>query len=114
MDYTEDKVLTQYLLRNYCHFLTDVEWMALKVATARDKGVSQQLQEIWPGFKDTAEDPAVVAALAEGVPVFLQRLREELLQNPAVVVKRCPACQRVLRTPLAKQCFWCGESWHEG
>jgi hypothetical protein len=28
-------------------------------------------------------------------------------------VARCPACNRVLRTPEAKQCFWCGHDWHK-
>ena len=31
----------------------------------------------------------------------------------AAFVNRCPACNRVVRTPEAKQCFWCGHDWHK-
>jgi hypothetical protein len=26
--------------------------------------------------------------------------------------KRCPKCDRIARTPEAKQCLWCGHNWH--
>ena len=31
-----------------------------------------------------------------------------------IVVNRCPRCRRIVRTPKAKLCLWCGYSWHHG
>jgi hypothetical protein len=28
-----------------------------------------------------------------------------------VFVNRCPRCRWVVRTPQARQCFWCGFDW---
>jgi rRNA maturation endonuclease Nob1 len=28
------------------------------------------------------------------------------------VINRCPACKRIVRTPRAQHCLWCGHDWH--
>jgi hypothetical protein len=30
-----------------------------------------------------------------------------------IQINYCPECSRVLRTPIAKQCLWCGHDWHD-
>ena len=35
-----------------------------------------------------------------------------LLRTGQVVVNRCPECSRIVKTPLARQCLWCGYDWH--
>ena len=42
---------------------------------------------------------------------FESRIAHEI-ETGAVVVNRCPACGRVVQTPAAKQCLWCGHGWH--
>jgi len=27
-------------------------------------------------------------------------------------INRCPACDRIVRSPKAAQCLWCGHDWH--
>jgi len=29
-------------------------------------------------------------------------------------ISRCPVCERIVKTPLARQCLWCGHDWHSG
>ena len=31
-----------------------------------------------------------------------------ILASSNITINRCMTCSRVLRTPLARQCFWCG------
>jgi hypothetical protein len=38
--------------------------------------------------------------------VFSQHLGE-------MEINRCPACNRIVRTPLARQCLWCGHTWRD-
>jgi hypothetical protein len=26
---------------------------------------------------------------------------------------RCPACRRIVVSPEARQCLWCGHDWHK-
>ena len=33
-------------------------------------------------------------------------LRHQIMEN------RCPICHRILQTPAAQQCLWCGQAWH--
>lgn len=59
-------------------------------------------------------DAEVEAALSDGFEAFRRRVRDRLLaeHRAAVFVNRCPRCQRMVRTPLARQCFWRGFDWY--
>jgi len=59
--------------------------------------------------------PEIEAALSHGEAVFFGGVRDRLLggAKPKLTVKRCHGCSRVLATPLAKQCNWCGRQWHK-
>jgi uncharacterized OB-fold protein len=39
---------------------------------------------------------------------------ERLLREHAneIVINRCPACGRIVATPKARQCLWCGHDRH--
>jgi len=41
----------------------------------------------------------------------LERVRRDYWAG-RLQVNRCPECSRVVKTPLAKQCLWCGHDWH--
>lgn len=40
-----------------------------------------------------------------------QRVWSEI-NSGAIRINRCPECSRIVRTPRAKQCLWCGHDWH--
>jgi hypothetical protein len=57
---------------------------------------------------------SLIGALADGVEVFRRRVCRRVLaeRGAEVFVNRCPTCRRVVRTPQARQCLWCGFDWH--
>jgi hypothetical protein len=44
--------------------------------------------------------------VANAVDQILDVRRDEIREN------RCDKCHRLARTPVAKQCLWCGHDWH--
>jgi hypothetical protein len=116
MNYDEDGELTRYVWDHYLHLMTDFERRVGFAVIGRQKvanmgaAASHPLLARW----GLADDPEVNAALADGVEAFRRQVRERVLSSrpDEVFVNRCPRCQRVVRTPRAQQCFWCGCDWH--
>jgi hypothetical protein len=61
------------------------------------------------------DDPVIAAELRDGIETFRRKVRDRVLRdNPdKIFINRCPKCKCVVRTPKARQCFWCGHDWHE-
>jgi hypothetical protein len=115
MDYDDETETTRYVW-DYCQSLmTDLERRVFKAIIARQKSdasspeMARTLLQSWGG----GNDAEIEAALADGAEAFRQRVCRRLLQAQVMKVHRCPRCDRVLRTPTARQCFWCGHDWHE-
>ncbi len=116
--YDEDRELTRYILNHYPHLLTGLELRVTQAIRARAKSaeasspnMAEMLNRRWgaPG------DCEVEAALAAGPEAYERKIRDRLLAEHAavVIVNRCRRCERVVRTPQARQCFWCGFEWHD-
>ena len=73
--------------------------------------MADMLRRRWGG----ADAPAINAALQQGNDVFRQQVCERLLAayGDQIFINRCPACQRIVRTPKARLCVWCGHTWYE-
>jgi hypothetical protein len=114
--YDDENELTIYVWNHYGRLLTPVDakagWAVHADAKAR-LGSPQVAEFIWKRHK-LADDPAVIEALADGVEAFRRRTAKRVLSDHAaeVFVNRCPKCNRVVRTPKAQQCLWCGHDWH--
>jgi hypothetical protein len=120
VEYDEEDVLARYLFRHAQHRMTEVErradWaamMTIKAMVSEWRGsdaVARRLREVLA----EQDDPAVAAALADGYEAFRLRVVLRLLSDREVVamINRCPACNRIVRTPRARQCLWCGHDWH--
>ena len=60
------------------------------------------------------EEDAVIAAFQlphatrskNAVARVIDEQRNQINEN------RCPICNRIVRTPAALQCLWCGHAWH--
>jgi len=118
MDYDDEAVLTHYVWEHYQGLMTEFERRVgiaiigrAKATSSSSPPMARMLNERWGG----ANDPEVEAALAEGPEAFRRRICRRLLgeRGSEVLVNRCPSCGRVVRTPQARQCFWCGHDWHE-
>ena len=59
-----------------------------------------------------AFSPEMDATLKDGPEAYLDGVVGRVL--PSVEINRCPACDRVVRTPVARLCLWCGHDWRAG
>ena len=118
MEYDEDIELTQYVWENYTEFMTEFErrvgWVIIsrtKAASTRSPRISEMIERHWC----QRDDVEVNAALADGADAFRRRVRDRVLADHGVrmLINRCQRCGRIVRTPKAQQCFWCGYDWHQ-
>lgn len=114
--YDDEQELTAYVWHNYRNLLTPVESLTdktllaeLKAEHSSDK-MAAMLRQRW----NAIANPDVDAALAEGADEFRGRVRKRIVKECAdqIVVNRCPSCSRIVATPKARQCLWCGHDWH--
>jgi hypothetical protein len=114
--YDDEDELTTYVWNHCARFFTRLEakaaWAVYAEAQVR-LGNAHVAEFIWKRHQ-LADDPAVMDALADGVEAFRRRTAMRVLSHHAheVFVNRCPKCDRVVRTPKAQQCLWCGHDWH--
>ena len=117
MPYDDEAELTRYVWSHFAPLLSDFERQAGRAAQAREKAaaadspsMSRMLSERW----GRSGDPEIEAALSAGAEAFRRAACRRVLaeRGAEVVINRCPRCGRVVRTPAARQCFWCGFDWH--
>jgi hypothetical protein len=117
MEYDDEAELTRYVWDYYQSLMTDFERRVgtaiigrTKAAASTSPDVARMLNERWGQVGDSEID----AALAEGAEAFRRRVCRSVLSERGrdLFVNRCPRCNRVVRTPHARQCFWCGHDWH--
>ena len=115
--YDEDAVLSQYLWHNYAQFFTEPQRAVMKALVGEakaenidDPSYAAKVRNLF-GSVHAAE---VTNSLAPGETQWRQQVSAWLLANRGaeVFVNRCPQCTRIVRTPVARQCLWCGHSWH--
>ena len=114
--YDDDAQLTVYLWRNYRNLLTTLESLtdsalrAEEKASHADEKMARMLRKHW-GAQDNAE---VAAALADGSDAFRNRVRDRIMAEcrDEITLNRCAECSRLVMTPQAQQCLWCGYDWH--
>lgn len=115
--YDDDQVLSDYLFSNYRHFLTELEVRVdravhaeLKAEWSDSNTMTNQLRKRW-GYQS---HPDILHALENGVEGFRDRVRIRMLADHGaeIMINRCPKCSRIVATPRARQCLWCGHDWH--
>jgi len=107
--------IRDYLWRNQRILLTDFEKRCLLAATKREKALHDPTIALKMRASLANEDQEVLAASLGGLHAIRQRIEQRFaksLLDGSVVINRCPKCNGVVRTPLAKQCLVCGHDWH--
>lgn len=117
MEYDEDTQLTRYVWNHCTQLMTELELRVGRAITGRSKAANAKSPKYADVIRDRygeMNDAEINAALSEGAEVFRRRVRDRILteHETGAFVHRCPSCKRVLCTPLAQQCFWCGLDWH--
>jgi hypothetical protein len=121
INYNDSDEVISYVWNHFQHLMSDLERrtglaiIGRQKADAAKRAKSPTLAKILDLDWGLTRDSQVNEALKEGPAVFRQRVCERLLatQASALQINRCPQCSRVVRTPKAKQCFWCGHDWHQ-
>ncbi|RYZ43534.1 MAG: hypothetical protein EOO71_02970 [Myxococcaceae bacterium] len=115
--YDDETELTNYVFRHYSHLFSAFEQRVHRGSLMRRKNLSHEsgppehprLRQ-WGGW----DDPEVSRILEEGPERFFLGMRDRILKEHAdiVFINRCSRCQRIVATPKAQQCLWCGHDWH--
>jgi hypothetical protein len=118
MSYDEEAEATRYIWRYCTHIMTDFERRAGRAAMGREKvaamenahqTTARKLSERW----GLVGDPEIDSALSAGTEAFRRSVCLRILSEWGdQIINRCPRCRRIVRTPQASQCFWCGHDWH--
>ncbi len=120
-DYDEVAALTEYVWRHYAHLLTASEARAGIYRQPLDRDAATRAKG--PEFADwldrtygPVDMPELQRELAGGRAVLYLRARDRILREHQadVFINRCPACSRIVRSPVARQCLWCKHDWHRG
>jgi hypothetical protein len=115
--YDEEREIANYVWQFYGDLFTAAEkrayggpfmWQRMKVEKGRDV-----IEFEWKHHR-IAEDAEVMVLISDGVEAFHRRAAQRVLRERGdqVFLNRCPQCDRLVRTPKAKQCLWCGHDWH--
>lgn len=115
-NYDEEKELDRYVLAYYPNLMTQLESLGQKAAFSEEKAQSSNSLAMENKLRDkwgSQNNPEVVAALSEGVDVFRRKVRNRILKEheKEVFLNRCHKCNKLVKTPMAKMCLWCGYSW---
>jgi len=121
IEYNDAEVLKSYIDRHADYYMSEFERRCVELGIRREKAEAAEAfgepraavrnREVWTKY--ASRD--VVLALAEGVGEYKRRIKERLMRQCAkgeLSVNRCPKCHRIVRTPKAQQCLWCGHDWH--
>ena len=121
-EYVEDIRLRLYIWKNYRHVLTEREKalhhasvLEIKATHAEKRSdfSATRLRNI-PGYFFDA-DVAAITKTQNGLSLFVQQCCEHLLRDYAdqIFINRCERCNRIVASPIACACLWCGHHWYE-
>jgi hypothetical protein len=117
-EYSEDYELRRYIWRNYRHALTEREHalhaaavLEIKARNASTPDLAANLRQK-PGYFLNAEIEAIVES---GLGAFERQCHERLLKDYAdqIFINRCERCSRIVASPIACACLWCGHHWYD-
>ncbi|SHK43660.1 hypothetical protein [Epilithonimonas mollis] len=108
----------EYIINYFSHLLNREEQIAIKHTNSciirGDDFDKPQIRNIYLKHGWITEDQEILQLLLNGYDNFqIQAAKRILEQNPdKVFLNNCPECGKLARTPLAKQCRFCGHNWH--
>lgn len=114
-DITIDKA--NYIIACYSNLLTVQEQNALRHHRSTlklDNTKDVKLTRMYLKAGWLSDDPEILKCLSEGYDKFILNCAKRILKdNPdKVYFNLCPICDKLVRTPDAKQCRFCGHDWH--
>jgi hypothetical protein len=86
------------------------EWLRKNVTDASPEEIEAVINEQYAGY----EQRPIVTQLLSAIDRFTEQSISRILRDHAseIVLTRCPDCAKIVSSPNAKQCLWCGNDWH--
>ena len=112
-----DQETARYIIGYFPHLLTRREGMAIKHTMSMSKlehaDNNVQLTSMYRKRGWITSDQSVLDLLKDGYDAFELTVATRILSEHGdqVFVNNCPKCDKLARTPYAKQCRHCGYSW---
>jgi hypothetical protein len=110
-----DQETTDYIINYFSNLMTNHEKLALKHQMSSFKSnENPQFRKIMIDKGWISSDPEITNLLENGYEIFKQNIVTRIMtETPEkVFLNNCPKCNKLARTPHAKQCRHCGYSWH--
>ena len=115
-----DNETAKYIIRYFSNLLTSAEKMAIKHTTSiyqlePSTSGNLNLTKIFRENGWLTSEQSVLDLLKDGYENFELNIANRIIdQNPnRVFFNHCPKCNKLSRTPYARQCIHCGHSWHD-
>lgn len=116
-----DKETAQYIINYFSHLLSHEEKLAIQHTSSTFKldeaSQTKNITTLTKIYKEKGwltEDQTVLDLLKEGYDHFELKAAQRILdtKRDKVFLNTCPKCEKLARTPYAKQCRHCSYDWH--
>lgn len=112
-----EKELKKYLIEKCRNWMLPEELNALRRLNLTQSGEESTRRvalksvklELVYGFSDDKTNELVLLGREKLELAIAGRLLEH---HESEVINNCPKCEKLTRTPFAKQCRFCGHDWH--
>lgn len=113
-----DKETAEYIFKYFFNLSSRKEMLAWKhhssILKLEDSNHPKSI-EIYKKKGWITHSDEILELLKDGYDVFEMNTAKNIIAlNPdRVYLNNCPKCNRLARTPSAKQCRYCGFNWHQ-
>ena len=117
-DYDDTTAIRAYVATHCRHFMTPLERRSTEygtpiISTSENTKVLR-LHAFLEERDGHSADAATIAAFKTPLSIRESNAISRVIKNhlDELPLNRCPECARLVRTPRAEQCLWCGHDWH--
>ncbi|UTX49311.1 hypothetical protein [Chryseobacterium sp. MA9] len=110
-----NREIIDYIIKYFSELMTDHEKLALKYHMYTSKSSENaKLRRIMTERGWINSDPEIMDLLKKGYEDFEHNTVNHIMTETRekVFLNNCPKCDKLARTPYAKQCKYCGYNWH--
>jgi hypothetical protein len=109
------KDLIEYIYIHCSEFKTSTEKLAGKTVLYNKENLTDKLKKVLIEKNWYSEDDKIQAMIIDGYESFQKKVALRILteHKEELILNLCPNCNKLARTPLAKQCRFCFHSWRE-
>lgn len=113
-----NKETAHYVVTYYFSLMSEEEKLAWKHHSSilkLEDNVNSKTIEMYKRKGWISEENEILKLLEKGYENFERETAKKIFEKHSnqIFFNNCPKCKKLARTPLAKQCRFCGNSWHQ-